>query len=158
VSTFANNYTNYSVDFYPVNPATNPAALQTNINIGAATPAAAIAALIALYPNAVVVSITPDPDTTAAVYLPAAVTGTTSPANEYSVDFYPSAPTGSIGTAGTSAYQVEQNNVIAQNLQVIANTPAQAWAVVLNYFPSAVQIAIGSVTEAIPGAMAIQTA
>jgi hypothetical protein len=158
VSTYANNYTSFSCTFYNGNPATNPSLLQSCVNVAAASQAAASAALLVLYPNAVITGITEDVDGTEPVYLPAAVTGTTSPANLYSVDFYPSAPAGSTGTAGTSAFQVEQNAVIAQNMQVIANSVAQAEAVVVNYYSAAVIIAIGSVTEPVPASMGIQTA
>ena len=137
---YANNYTNYSCDFYPSTP--NASTLQQNTNVAAATQAAALAALLVLYPNAVVVSITPDTDTAPSVNLPSAVSGTTSPATLYSVDFYP--------TAAAS-------NVLQQNFQVIANSVAQAIAVVVNYFPSAVILAVGSVTLSQPGALALQT-
>jgi hypothetical protein len=139
VTTFSNQYVVYEIVFYPTTP--TPQTLPQSIQIAETTQAAALADVMALYPNAVIVSVGPATQT-GAIVLPSAVSAaTTSPATLYCVTFY------------DNALLINQTK-----MRVVANTQAQAWAVVINTYPNAVAISIAPNPADAPAVINLQTA
>jgi hypothetical protein len=141
MTTFANNYQVFEIVFYPNTPTLQ--SLPQSIQMSDTSLAAALADVIVLYPNAVIISAGPVVQA-AQIYLPAAVSvGTTSPATLYCCVFYPI----------TAAPGVQQDK-----LRVVATTVAQAWSVVVNAFPNAVMISVTPATDSAPATVNLQTA
>jgi hypothetical protein len=137
---FATGYVLFQVDFYPGTP--TPQMPLQSIQVCCDTPANAKAAVVAAYSGAVVVEVREASVAASSAILPAAVTGTTSPATMYMVTFYP---------------QTADHAVNQLSMGVAANTIAGAWAIVVNYYATAVMLSITDMS-APPSSISLKSA